>query len=462
MSRLEDRLMERRRLRRRRAAVSIVALLIFSAVAFASYWWFSGNLSENKRAGGFFSFQNRINILVMGVDERGDDVGRSDTMFVITVDTQSKAVSMLSVPRDTRVRFPNKGYDKINHAYALGGQKLAQQVVEDLLGINMDYYVMVNFNGFNKIIDAIGGIDIDVEKRMYYEDPYDDNGGLVINLKPGLQHMDGKTAIQYVRYRDEEGDIGRVARQQKFIKAVFERVASPTVITRIPAIIQEVSSTIKTNMPTTEMLNLAKILNDAYKKGLKTDMVPGKPAYISDVSYWLPDLVALREHIAQTLGVAMSDQHITVTKREATEYETSIPKEMKVIETPKPPKSPTTADKTKAADKDKDKDKTAAEPASPDAKTAKSDKIRLDIVNGSGNAAAGEKLAAVLRNRGFEVTSVSTSSTPYKNTVVISNTTNSAVVNKLTSLPFTYALQVTRDDGKSTQATVLIGKDYAP
>ena len=325
MTRLEQRLSAQRQTRTKRSVIIVAGLLFFTLVTAASYFLFSSGLDKTKRTGNFISAQDKVNILVMGVDERSDDVGRSDTMFVVTVDTKTKSVALLSIPRDTRVKIPGHGWEKINHAYAYGGHKLTQQTVEELLGIPIDHYVLINFKGFQKIVDAIGGVDIDVEKRMYYEDPYDGPNGFVIDLRPGVQHMDGRTAIQYVRYRDEEGDIGRIQRQQKFIKALFKEVASPAIITKVPAIIREVSSTISTDMSTTEMINLAQILNDAYKQGLKTDMVPGKPAYIDDVSYWLPDLMALRQHIAQTLGVAMDEKYLNATRRDAGEYETSIP-----------------------------------------------------------------------------------------------------------------------------------------
>lgn len=461
MSQLEERVMEQKNKRKKSTFAIIGILLSVLAVASASYYWFSGgNLEKDKEKGSIVSPQNKINIMVLGVDERADDVGRSDTLFVVTVDTNTKEVAMLSVPRDTRVKIPGKGWDKINHAYAFGGHKLAQEAVEGLLGIKIDHHILINIAGFKKIIDAIGGVTIDVEKRMYYNDPYDDNGGLVIDLRKGVQHMDGDTAIQYVRYRDEEGDIGRVERQQKFLKAVLNEVASPSVITKIPAIIKEISSVVKSDLSTSEMLNLAKILNDASKKGLKTDMVPGKPAYIDDVSYWLPDVMALRKHEAQTLGVTMEEKYVTATQRDVTEYESSIPKEMKIIDKPKTietSKEIKTPDKAKVADKD-----TAAKTAAETSKTAAkhTGKVRVEVVNASGVAEAGDKIASMLRAQGLEVSSVNTVPNSYKTTVVISNTDDSGVVGKLSGLPFKYSLQVTNDEGKSTDAVVVIGKDY--
>ncbi|MEN6411700.1 MAG: LCP family protein [Veillonellales bacterium] len=451
MPRMGDRLQAQRGAAKKRTISILIVIMAVAAVAAAAYYWFGG--SPEQSAGGHLTAENKVNILVMGVDQRDGDVGRSDTLFVLTVDTKNKSVSMLSVPRDTRVKIPGHGWDKINHAYAMGGHKLSMKAVEGLLGINMDHYVLININGFKKIVDAIGGVDIDVEKRMYYTDPYDDNGGLVINLKPGLQHMDGETAIQYVRYRDEEGDIGRVQRQHKFMKAVLKEIASPSIIPKIPTIIKEVSSAVITDMSTGQMLSMAQIVNDAYQQGLRTDMVPGKPAYIDDVSYWLPDLVALRQHMAQTLGAAMDEKFVGATQREAAEYQSSIPKEMKVVEVPKavqPPKAPVEPAKPKTGT-----------PVSPPQPASSLAKVRVDVLNASGIDGAGARMASLLREQGFEVAGVSNSAAAYKSTVVISNTTDTAVINRLRGLPFPYALQITKDDSKSTQATVVIGKDYS-
>lgn len=460
MARLKEQLSGQKKSMVKRGFAIVGILLTVIAVAGASYYWFGGGLSNTtKENGSIATPENKVNIMVMGVDERSDDVGRSDTLFVLTVDMHTKEVAMLSIPRDTRVKIPGNGWDKINAAYAYGGQKLAQQTVENLLGIKIDHHIVINISGFQKIIDAMGGVTIDVEKRMYYSDPYDDNGGLVIDLRPGVQHMDGHTAIQYVRYRDEQGDIGRIERQQKFLKAVLNEVASPSVITKIPAIIREVSSIVKSDMSTSEMLNLAKILNDASKNGLKTDMVPGKPAYIDDISYWLPDLVSLRRHVAQTLGVKIEEKYASVTEREATEYESSLPKEMKIIEQPKPIRVPKTA---AVPDKPKVEDKmgTANESSKSATKNATSGKVRVEVVNGSGLSDAGDKIASMLRGQGIEVTSVTNVTNAYKNTVIVTNTTDSKVVNKLTGLPFKYSMNVTDDDSKSTDAVVVIGKDY--
>lgn len=460
MSSLQERVKKQRKNRSRRILTIVLVLFVFMATVGASYYWFDSKFFGNKRNAdsGMMVAQDKMTIMIMGVDSRADDVGRSDTLMVATVDPNKKEAALLSIPRDTRVKIAGHGYDKINHAYAFGGHKLSKDTVEGLIGVPIDYYILIDIKAFSRIIDAIGGVDIDVEKRMYYEDPYDDSEGhpLVINLRPGMQHMDGETAIQYVRYRDEEGDIGRISRQQKFMKAVLDKLATPSIITKLPTLIQEISSAVKTDMSVSKMISLAGIVKDAKEKGLKTTMVPGKPAYIDDISYWLPDVVALRQALAETLDVKMDDKVAKAMKQQAVEYETSIPKEMKILDTPKETKKTTEQDTTK---KDTAKDKSAKDAEKKPVSKAPA-AIKVEVVNASGIDGAGAEVKAILQRQGFVVTGVSTLTAPYKNTVVMANTSNEAVTSKFSALPFAYTLQA-NNSGDGSQATVIIGKDYA-
>ena len=269
--------------------------------------------------------KDKTTVMLMGVDERVDDVGRSDTLMVTAVDPKKKSASLLSIPRDTRVHIPGYGYDKINVAYSLGGHKLTQDTVEEFLDTPMEHYVLIKVPAFKRIIDAIGGVDIDVEKRMYYVDEWDDDGGLVIDLYPGKQHMDGKTAITYVRYRDEDGDIGRIERQQKFMKAVVDQVMSPSILPRLPDVIREVLSSVETDLSFRQLLELAGALKEAQSNGLNTKMVSGRPLYIDEISYWIPDVYDAREDVAEMLGIAISENAKAEMNRDASAYEASIP-----------------------------------------------------------------------------------------------------------------------------------------
>lgn len=319
-----------RRLRKGRAAIVATVLIFF--VAGLIYALMDEFSPTNSLTSTFFK-QEKMNILVLGVDAREDDVGRSDTAFVVTIDTKAKTVTMLSIPRDTRVKIDGHGWDKINHAYAFGGSKLSKSSAESLLGISIDYTVVMNFQGFVRMIDALGGVTIAVDKRMYYSDPYDDDGGLYIDLHPGVQKLNGKLAIEYVRYRDEEGDIGRVNRQQKFLKAVLQEFAKPQLITKLPELIKEFAAAVKTDMPIKEMITLIPIVNDAAKLGLHTEWVTGTPCWIHGVSYWLPDIKELRNKVAEIQGITVDGRYTLGTERLEREYANSVPREAQITET---------------------------------------------------------------------------------------------------------------------------------
>ena len=339
----------KRRIRKLRVAMLLGAIFLLVGVVFAV--WNGGTSLLDVVA------KNRINILVLGVDERADDVGRSDTSFVVTLDTEAKKITVLSIPRDSRVKIAGHGWDKFNHAFAFGGLPLSKSTAENLLGVSIHYTVTIDFKGFMRMIGALGGITIDVEKRMRYSDPYDDDGGLVIDLYPGVQRLSGKEAIKYVRYRDEEGDIGRVARQQKFLKALLKELASPQTVVRLPELAKEFYGAVKTDMPLSKILKLLPAVQEAASSGLATATVPGAPLWIKEVSYWQPNIAELRLKVAQIQGFTNDESYMKKSEQLAREYKQAIPADAKAEYTPtvetKAPvaeKTPPAATKTPAAD----------------------------------------------------------------------------------------------------------------
>ena len=249
-----------------------------------------------------------MTVILLGVDERKDDVGRSDTLMFLNFNRDD--VSLLSIPRDTRVYMDKHGYQKINAAYAFGGEKLARKTVEDFLGVDVDRYIKIDKHAFPEIIDVIGGIDVYVECDMKYEDPWDDDGGLFINLRKGYQHLDGREAIQFVRYRDEEGDAGRVRRQQAFMKALAEKLTEPSIILKLPQIFKTAMDSIETDLSVSELLALAGTLKAAESEGnIQTGTVPGYWQYIGGVSYLVPDAERLGEVVMDNLNFNVSKRH---------------------------------------------------------------------------------------------------------------------------------------------------------
>ena len=431
-----------RRTRRQKRSFRRVKWLAFFLLLFVGIglvWGFGGLHGRGSRGGapGLMAGEHTVHVMILGVDQRADDVGRSDTLMVATLDTESGKGALLSVPRDTRLAIDGHGYDKANHAYAFGGHALSMSAVENLLGVPMDHYLIINTRAFERIIDAIGGVDINVEKRMHYEDPWDDNGGLVIDLYPGEQHMDGKKAIQYVRYRDGEGDIGRIGRQQKFMQAVLAKVISPEILPRLPKLIEEVSSAVKTDMSLTEMLDFAQRLKDIHDAGLSADMVPGEPAYYQDISYWIPDIVATRQMLAEEIGIEFTPELRAAAEDAAAEYKESLPKGLTI----------SGSEQRKADEADSD-DENKDEPMKPS-------EITVMVINSSGINGAGAQVADILKRKGFRISSVETGRTDAREKTSI--TTSSRNTDVFYGMPFPCIIM---DGGSSNQAVVNIGRDY--
>jgi len=247
---------------------------------------------------------NKVNILLLGVDDKdrenpGDNTRRSDTMMVASISPQDGTINLLSLPRDTKVSIPGrKGYDKLNHAYAYGGPRLAQTTVEQFLQIPINYYVVIDWQAFIKVIDTLGGVDLYVENEMQYRDPYAD---LDIEINQGYQHLDGEKAGQYVRFRsDELGDIGRVQRQQRFLKALAKEIMQVGTILKVPAIVGTINQYVETDMSAMTMIKVGNSLKSFNSNNLTAEMLPGSFATIDGLSYWVPDTEQTQQ-VVQTM-----------------------------------------------------------------------------------------------------------------------------------------------------------------
>lgn len=210
-----------------------------------------------------------VNILLMGVDARGlkkGEVPRSDTMLVASLDPVNKRISLFSILRDTYVNISGYGSDRINSAITKG-PNTAMETVSDLLGIPIQYYVYTDFQGFIALVDAVGGVDFEVEKDMVYK-TIADGPEYDIDLKKGYQHLDGNKALQYVRFRhDATSDYTRTERQRAFLKAIASKLTSTTSLLKLPTILSEVSPYIDTNLSPLDMLKLASVGYDSAMAG---------------------------------------------------------------------------------------------------------------------------------------------------------------------------------------------------
>lgn len=289
----------------------IISLLLTIIVVIAAAFAFIGTAGvDNKYSKMLMSFvkdlnpkaqkgfslpvlQHKQNILIVGVDSNGKQADpfkgtRSDTMILVNLDPSGHSVNAISIPRDSKVYLAGDyGVQKINAAHALGGIDLTLKTVEDTLGIKVDKYVLVNNDGVKKLVDALGGVPVYIEKDMYYND---NAGGLHINLAKGLHVLNGEQVEGYLRFRkDGLGDIGRTSRQQWFVKAVLEKLQSPAVIPKIPEVLNIASTNVKTNLSLYEMSHLAAALRNINMSDVEFATLPGAPSKKGYISYWILD-----------------------------------------------------------------------------------------------------------------------------------------------------------------------------
>ncbi len=225
-----------------------------------------------------FSLGNR-RVLVLGSDVIG---GNTDVMFAVQV--RNGRTEVLQVPRDTYVESPQLGVLKANALYALAGVDSAKQEVGRLVGAPVDRYLKVNLDAVSRVAEALGGVEIDVPKRMYY---VDNAQGLYIDLYPGRQLLRGEELEGFLRFRnDEMGDLGRMERQRLVLAEVFRRLAEPATITRLPALLKVLGEDVRTDLTPVEMTQL---LSGMARTRLSTSRLPGRLYWQDELSYWMPD-----------------------------------------------------------------------------------------------------------------------------------------------------------------------------
>lgn len=197
----------------------------------------------------------RTTILILGTDQRKNEIARSDTMIVAQYLHNEKKAYLVSIPRDSKITLKDKGMQKINAAYAFGGPKLAVETVEEILNIQIDGYIFTNFKGFKKITEALGGVSVNNKKPIKWTDG---EQGKTYVIPAGEQKLKGDDLLMYVRFRgDSEGDFGRIKRQQEVIKSVIQEMLNSKNIFKIPKIAQAVQNNTKTDLNLGEFLNLA-------------------------------------------------------------------------------------------------------------------------------------------------------------------------------------------------------------
>lgn len=224
--------------------------------------------------------KNIMNVLVLGIDQIKDEPARADTIIVMSLNEDTGEVAMISIPRDARVEIPGRGMDKINHAMAYRGElQLMISTVEKLLGVPMHHYVYTNFAGFTRIVDALGGVTVNVEKRMIHDGPY-----FPIDLQAGRQKLNGSQALGYVRYRGD-GDFNRMRRQQEFLKVLATETLQVRKVLVLPQLMEQLARHVRTDMTIPQLLSFTKKATEMDFDEVHTVTLLGRTTSVNGVSY---------------------------------------------------------------------------------------------------------------------------------------------------------------------------------
>lgn len=281
------------------------------------------DLENDIKAQEIIEEKGEILFLLMGIDDeysnggvekvkekRADSMSRyfttalrSDTMILCKFDFDTGETTMLSIPRDTKTKIRGrKNEEKINHAHSYGGPNLSVDAVRDLLDVDLDYYVTVDFRAVKTIVDAIGGVHLDIPRDMKYTDTTK-GSELYVDFKKGPQTLDGQKALEYLRFRSyPEGDLGRVKAQQYFLQEFAKQVLKPKNIMNLPKLVKTYFDYVDTNIPFNIVMRGLGSVKKVDINSIEMLTVPGDGTTINGVSYFIYDENAMRTLLREKFG----------------------------------------------------------------------------------------------------------------------------------------------------------------
>ncbi|WP_445613112.1 LCP family protein [Geobacillus sp. YF-1] len=256
-------------------------------------------------------------VLLVGVENQyHDEKGRSDVVMLLTVNPKTNKVYLLSIPRDTRVYIPSEGRkDKITHSYSYGGIQSTMEAVNKLIDVPIDYYVTTDFEGFEKIVDSLGGVTVDV--------PFTFKAQLTGSLKwhtfhKGKQELNGNEALAYVRMRksDPRGDFGRNERQKQVIRAIIDKSTSITSLPKLDDVIADLGDHVRTNIPPSDLLSFIYVYQKMKNADVENLHLKGYDETINGVYYYIPDEQSVSS-INETLRQALETSNVSLTRNDS-------------------------------------------------------------------------------------------------------------------------------------------------
>ncbi len=385
-----------------------------------------------------------VNVLALGLDEM-KDVQRTDTIMVLHLDAAQKRIGLLSIPRDTKTKVEGYGETKINHAYAYGGVPLLRKTVSELLNVPIQYYVVMNLEGVKTLVDHFGGVQVEVEKDLRYKDK---EANLDIELKKGEQSLSGEKAAEYLRFRhDNDGDIGRIHRQQTFLKALVDKFLGAGRAFEIPGLIRELATNMQTDMTMKQVVGLTVQFSEAFKEGhIETGSIPGMITLEHGVSYWRPEIAALDRTVDDVL-LGLDSQPVVADSSRIVTQDKSASEE--------PRRTVTLKEAVRVTEQ---KDITKPQEIAASAKA-----LSIEVLNGCGIPGEAKRAADILKSLGVKVSRYANSgSFRYDETKIVdwkSKVDDVLVIAQLLHVDPANIIVYDRPE-KSLDVTVVLGKDW--
>lgn len=272
----------------------LTLLIVFVGVLALNFYTSMGDDSEAKTwISDLKNSNEKFQVLLIGVDSLNSKKAentRSDVMMVLDVDGEKKSASLISLPRDSRVKIEDHGKTKLNHAYAYGKADLALKTVNENFDLNIPYYIVVDYAFVKDVVDIVDGVDVYVPMDMDYEDPSADPP-LSIHLKEGHQHLNGDQAMQFLRFRKgyKNADLDRVKAQQAFMSAFVQKVKSSKGVLHAPSLLVSYMDNTSSNMPMSKVSRMGLTMMSIGEENLQTATIPGTADMIGGLSYYIVD-----------------------------------------------------------------------------------------------------------------------------------------------------------------------------
>ncbi len=375
--------------------------------------------------------QEPFTMLMLGADYRPGEIKyRTDVMILVKVDPQTKKVWMISIPRDTKVNIPGHGNMKINAAHFIGGEEgpaYAVKAVEDLTGVPVNHYMEVNFRGFKKVVDALGGVWVDVPVEIDDVKADYSPGHRAKHIDPGYQLLDGEHALTFVRSRKfPDGDFTRMAHQQIFFRALADQMASMDNVARLPRLVSSAAQFIKTDMSLIDLIRTAQALKGAGSKNLYTASLKGE---------WKSPFVYLDEDLKD---------HLIGDLKAGRSFEDS-------------PTAPAAGAATTGA-----KPGQATQSSAQNLESTKPAEVSVTIRNGAGIAGCAKQAASIVKARGYDVAEMGNANQFVYDKTLVVYTDNKAAAQALAAIlpPGAKLVESRGMYSFDTDVLIVVGKDW--